>query len=232
LRLVRGSTFENKDLDEQTLDDYRQTYEGSPTGQMELYGEIPLVPEGALWAQDTIDRFRVSGIKEQLPRVVVGLDPSIQPEGQRDEAGIVVAGRDANGHVYVLEDGTVQGAPLKWSTKAASLSLKYHASDVIFEQNNVSEELAAVIRQVEGQTKTKWEPRTAKAPKDVRAAPVALMYEAGMVHHVGQFDDLEIQLTTWDPRDKRAPSPNRLDALVWAVTELSPSKSKRPLAIA
>jgi len=232
LRLVRGSTFENLDLDEQTLEDYRQTYEGSPTGQMELHGEIPLVPEGAMWAQDTIDRFRVSGIREQLVRVVIGLDPSIHPEGERDEAGIIAAGQDTNGHVYILEDGTVAGSPLKWATKSASLALKYHASDIVYEQNNVSEELAAIIKQVEGQTRTRWEPRMAKSPKDVRAAPVAMMYEAGMVHHVGRLDNLEVQLTTWDPRDKRAKSPNRLDALVWAVTELSPSKTKRPLALA
>lgn len=232
LRVVGGSTYENTELDEETLENYRQSYEGTPEGQMELHGKLPLVPEGALWTQDTIDRFRVSGIKEAPVRFVVGLDPSVSPTGARDEAGIIVAALGPNGHVYIVEDATVRGSPLKWATKAASAALKYSASDIVWEQNNVSEEMSAVIAQVEGRTQTKWEPRMAKTPKDVRAAPVALMYEAGMVHHVGRFENLEIEMTTWDPTDKRAKSPNRVDALVWAVVELSPSKRKAKLAYA
>jgi len=231
LIVVKGRSRENDAIDSKVFDSLEASLDPAMVRQ-EMEAEIIEAPEGALWIQETIDRFRVTGIKDQLVRVVVGLDPSRSAAGVGDEAGIVAAGRSNDGHIYILEDGTVRGGPLHWASAAAGLALKYQASEIAFEANSVSQDIAAVIRQVAGETRTKWEPVQAVGKKEVRAAPVAMQYEAGLVHHVGLFEVLEQEMTTWDPTDVRAKSPNRVDALVWACTQLSPSKTKKPLAYA
>jgi len=229
--VIRGISRENVAIEREVFDSLEASLDPGMVKQ-ELEAVLVEAPKGALWIQETIDRFRVPGVRDQLVRVVVGLDPSRSAAGIGDEAGIVAAGRSNDGHIYILEDGTVRGGPLRWASAAAGLALKYTASEVCFEANAVSADIAAVIRQVAGETRTRWEPVQATAKKEVRAAPVAMQYEAGLVHHVGVFEVLEDEMTTWDPTDTKSLSPNRVDALVWACTQLSPSKVKRPLAYA
>jgi hypothetical protein len=166
---------------------------------------------GALWKRDIIEQSRVVQLPE-LERVVVAIDPSATARG--DEAGIIVAGK-AGEHFYPLADCSMQGSPLAWATAAVTAYHVHQADRIIAETNNGGEMVEIVLRQVDPNIPYKG--ITATRGKQVRAEPVAAIYEQGRGHHVGSFPLLEDELCQWTPGDA---SPNRLDALVWAGTEL------------
>ena len=179
--------------------------------QMEILAKDIDAAPGALWTRVFIDANRVIKAPE-LSRVVVGVDPSATSTG--DEAGIIVAGK-WGADVYLLEDASLQGSPLTWATAAVTAYHKYRADKVVCEANQGGEMITQVISQVDPNV-----PVTlvhASRGKQVRAEPIAAQYERGKVHHVGSFPLLEDELCLWMPGDK---SPNRLDSLVWALTEL------------
>ena len=167
---------------------------------------------GALWKRAWLDVGRVLQAPE-LKRIVVGVDPSASATG--DACGIVVVGRDARGELYVLDDLTTQGSPETWARRVVTAYHRHKADCVIAEANQGGEMVTAVLRQVERNLPVKLVHAT--RGKAVRAEPVSAVYEQGRAHHVGDFGALEDELCQWEAGDA---SPNRLDALVWAATDL------------
>lgn len=170
---------------------------------------------GALWKRAWLDAGRTVQMPE-LRRIVVGVDPSATATG--DECGIVAAGIDRTGAVYVLDDSTVSGGPERWARAVASLYHKLKADVVIAEANNGGEMVRLTLNSVDQSLPVRLV--HASRGKVARAEPVAVLYEQGRVHHVGEFPRLEGELCQWED-DGKHPSPNRLDALVWAVSALT-----------
>lgn len=189
--------------------------------------EYPSTPEeafkteapGALWKTETISRNRVAKIPEgvSLVRVVVAVDPSGGDKKKNDAQGIVVAGLGSDGHGYVLRDGTVKKSPAQWGKRVVDLYDEFTADRVVYEANFGGDMVKFVIQTARPDLVPKEV--HASRGKAVRAEPISALYEDGMVHHVGTHYMLEDELVTWDPT-QNMPSPNRLDALVWALTEL------------
>jgi phage terminase large subunit-like protein len=214
--ITRGSTFDNaKNLAPSALLELQARYNGTRLGRQELYGEILEDQEGALWTRGLIDRNRVDK-HPPLSRIVVSIDPAVTNTEASDETGIIVAGCDAGGHGYILYDGSIKGSPLDWAQKAVSLFDQYKADSLLVEVNQGGDMVSAVLKQVRPTLPIR-EIRV-HVGKKLRAEPVAAMYEQGRVHHVGDFVQLEDQMTNWTPADKD--SPDRLDAMVQALSDL------------
>lgn len=179
--------------------------------RMEILAEDIDEAPGALWTRKTLDDNRVS-VAPEMSKIVVAVDPSISTSG--DAAGIIVAGL-ASGHGYVVEDCTVQGSPLTWAKAAVDAYHRHNANLIVAEKNQGGEMVGLTIAQADKNVPVKLV--HASRGKIVRAEPVAAKYEKGQVHHVGSFPMLEDELCLYLPGD---PSPNRLDAVVWALTEL------------
>lgn len=214
--LTRGSTFDNAaNLAPSALLELQARYNGTRLGRQELYGEILEDQEGALWTRGLIDRNR---LKEHPPlsRIVVSIDPAVTNTAASDETGIIVAGCDAGGHGYVLHDGSMKGSPLEWAQKAVELFDRYKADSLLVEVNQGGDMVSAVLKQV--RTTLPIREIRAHVGKKLRAEPVAAMYEQGRIHHVGEYPQLEDQMTIWTPAD--ANSPDRLDAMVQAFSDL------------
>ncbi len=181
-----------------------------------LDGEWLDDPEGALWKRSMIDDHRHVGKLPDLKRIVIGVDPAVTGNASSDETGIVAVGRDALGHLYVLGDYSVRGSPLDWAKRVAWAADRHKADRVIGEVNNGGDLVEVNLRTVA--KSLPFKKVTASRGKYIRAEPIAALYEKGEVHHVGAFPDLEDQMCEWVPDDD---SPDRMDALVWAITELS-----------
>ncbi len=171
---------------------------------------------GALWKQGELDRDRVS-THPDLRRIVVAIDPAVSSNEQSDETGIVVAAIGKNGHGYVLEDASGRYTPRDWALKAIQLFDKYEADRVIGEQNNGGDLIQEVLRTV--RATISYKAVHASRGKAARAEPVAALYERGSVHHLGELPGLEDEYCNWEPLSTYR-SPSRLDAAVWALTEL------------
>jgi hypothetical protein len=195
-------------------------YEDTRTGRQEIYAELLDEAEGALWTRQNIDANRISH-QPELIRVVVAIDPAVTSNEQSDETGIIVAGigLDELGHPvgYVLADASGRYTPQAWATKAIALCREYQADRIVAEVNNGGEMVEFTLRTID--RTIPYRAVHASRGKAARAEPVAALYEQGKIKHVGMFVDLEDQLVGWEPlgADK---SPDRLDALVWAMTEL------------
>jgi hypothetical protein len=179
--------------------------------RMEIMAEDIDEAPGGLWTRKDIESARV-GEAPSLERIVVAVDPSATSAG--DDAGIIVAGRYGDAG-YVLDDKTIQGSPLTWAKAAVAAYHQYKADRIIAESNNGGQMVELVIRQVDPNVPVTLV--TASRDKHTRAEPVAAQYEQGRIHHVGNFNALEDEMCLWLPGD---PSPNRMDALVWALSEL------------
>ena len=173
--------------------------------------------EGALWKREMIDRFRVINAPA-MRRVVVGVDPAVTGKPDSAETGIIVAGRDAKGEYYVLYDDSRRDSPMGWAQAVGHMYKTWRADRVICETNNGGDLVIANLHAVAGDIGCKKV--TATRGKLTRAEPIAALYEMGKVHHVGCFRQLEDQLCSYNPEMSQS-SPDRMDALVWALTELS-----------
>lgn len=221
---TRAATFENSFLPAETREVFRDLYEGTAIGRQELYGEILEQAEGALWSIDMIDKTRVRDSPSDLGRVVVAIDPAVTSNEKSDETGIVVAG--ANGpESYVLADRTMKASPNDWAKRAVALYWRYQADAIVAEVNNGGDLVETIIRSIDSRVRVKSV--RASRGKAIRAEPVAALYERGLVHHVGSFPELEEQMTTWEPSHVK--SPDRIDALVWALTDLQLTTRAGPL---
>lgn len=186
--------------------------------RMEIEAEdIDEVP-GALWTRDVIEQNRTTKLPD-CDRIVVAIDPSATSTG--DEAGIVTMGR-ANKEGYVIGDDSIQGSPKTWATAAVTAYHKYKADSIVAESNNGGEMVKLTIATVDPHINVKLV--HASRGKHTRAEPIASVYEHGRAHHVGSFPQLEDEMCLWTPGDD---SPNRMDALVWAATELQLAQGQR-----
>jgi phage terminase large subunit-like protein len=220
--MTSGSTFENAaNLSETALIELRARYEGTRVGRQELYGELLEDIEGALWAQSQLDRDRLDKEPTRLARVVVAVDPAATANEGSDETGIVVAGKDPQGRGYVLADYTTKASPLEWAKRVVDAYDAHDADAVVVEVNNGGDMIPTLLRQVRPSLPI----RSVRATrgKQLRAEPIAAMYEQGRISHVGTYEKLEEQMTSWTPDDPK--SPDRLDALVWAMTDLMTGSS-------
>jgi len=219
IHVTRGSTFENeKNLSANALLELKNRYEGTRTGRQELYGEILEQVEGALWTRNWIEDSRIT--KDEIPRltrVVVGIDPAVTSNETSDETGIITCGLGIDKHFYVLADDTLRATPNEWGKRALQAYSRWGADRIVAEVNNGGDMVSMVIHQVDRSAAVKKVHATRN--KATRAEPVSALYEQGKVHHVGGFPQLEDQLVLWTPDARK--SPDRLDALVWALTELS-----------
>lgn len=221
VQIVRGSTFENAaNLAETALAELRLRYEGTRLGRQELYGEIIQDVDGALWTRASLDNNRVTDTPP-LVRVVVAIDPAVTSGEGSDETGIVVAGVSGDGHYYVLEDCSIRTSPDGWARRAVDAYKRWNADRIIGETNNGGDMIEALLRQVD--PLVSYTKVTATRGKVVRAEPIAALYEQNRAHHLGAFNELEDQLCNWTVDSKE--SPDRMDAMVWALTELTTSQT-------
>jgi len=221
VHVVRGSTFDNAaNLSVNALDELRARYEGTRIGRQELYGEIIDDVDGALWSRDMIEATRVT-TAPSLARIVVAIDPAVTSGAESDETGIVVAGISNDGQYYVLEDCTLKASPDQWARTAAEAYTRWKADRVIGETNNGGDMIELLLRQVNPQIP--YKKVTATRGKLVRAEPVAALYEQGRAHHVGMHTKLEEQMCNWTQGS--GDSPDRMDAMVWAMHELMDNQS-------
>lgn len=218
--ITRGSTYENKDnLAASTLITLQNKYENTRLGRQELFGEVLDDNPGALWTRAGIESTRIK-LDEAPPlvRVVVGIDPAVSNTEDSDSTGIVTCGLSADGHYYVLDDSTLKASPQEWATVAVQAFDKYKADRIVAETNNGGDLVIHLLQQVKPSVPTKKV--TATRGKALRAEPIAALYEQGRVHHIGYFGKLEDQMCEYEP-GVTTDSPDRMDALVWALTELS-----------
>lgn len=217
--VTRGTTYDNKsNLADAFFRKIIKKYEGTRLGRQELMAELLDDNPGALWYLSQIDRLRVKETPILL-RIVTAIDPSVKEDGSGDEAGIVVAGLGIDGEFYVLDDLSLAASPHGWATEAVNKGYKGYCCDrIVAEINNGGALVEAVIRTVD--PNVPYEGIHASRGKKTRAEPVAALYEQGRVHHVGTFAKLEDEMCEWDPL-VTVESPNRVDALVWAITQLA-----------
>jgi predicted phage terminase large subunit-like protein len=217
--VTRGRTEENKDnLAPAFLEQIVRRYHGTRLGRQELDGELLDDMPGALWTHALIDSARVTQAPD-LARVVVAIDPAVSSHEGSDETGIVVAGRDRDGHGYVLADASGHYAPAEWARRAVALYAEHQADRIVAEVNNGGEMVEATLRVVD--PSVPFAAVHASRGKVARAEPVAALYEQGRVHHLGALPRLEDQMCAFtSDGDAGGGSPDRVDALVWALTDL------------
>ncbi len=212
--VTRGTTYDNlPHLAPAFASQIIAKYEGTRLGRQELMAEVLTDTPGALWTLDLIDQNRVE-VAPQMSRVVVAIDPATTSEEDSDETGIVVCGADNNGHGYVLADGSVKASPDGWARRAWTLYDEHQADSIIYESNQGGDMVAHTLRTIRPHGRIQGV--HASRGKRTRAEPVAALYEQNRVHHVGNFKILEDQMCSWTPES--ADSPDRMDALVWAMT--------------
>lgn len=220
VHVTRGSTYENRaNLSPQFFREVVSRYEGTRLGRQELYAELLLDVPGALWTRDLLDQQRVQHAprREACARIVVGVDPAVTSAEGSNETGIIVACKSVDGKGYVLGDHSLRGTPNEWARKVVMLYREYEADCVVAEVNQGGDLVAQIIQSVDPTVPVRKV--HAARGKFARAEPIAALYEQGRVHHVGVFPQLEDQMCTWTP-DGMDGSPDRMDALVWALWEL------------
>jgi len=221
--VTRATTNDNPHLVQEVRAALYDLYRGTRLERQELGGEIVENVEGALWKNDLIireqpPRHYVDG--ELVPatrRIVVAIDPAVTSRADSDETGIVVAAMGADGYAYVLADESLRGSPNQWASAAVRAYHRWKADRVIAEANNGGDMVATVIGTVDNTVPVKLV--HASQGKRTRAEPVVAKYEQGRVRHPVPLPGLEEQMLSWDPA-RDADSPDRVDALVWAITEL------------
>ena len=232
--VTTGSTFDNSvNLAETFLESIKEQFEGTRLGRQELYAEVLEENEGALWTTDTIDSCQIDRDKiPDLTRIIVSLDPAVTSNAESDMTGIVVAGVDVNGKAYILGDYTDRLSPQGWASKAIELYYSYEADRIVAEVNQGGDMVKHTIHGEDESVPLKMV--RASRGKYARAEPVAALYERGLVYHVRNPDDgdanlneLETQMRTWEPLGSIG-SPDRLDAMVWALTDLMLNGYQKP----
>ena len=226
--LIRGSTFDNRgNLPAAFLRQITEKYAGTRLGRQEIDAEIIDDVPGALWSRTLIEAAQTRDTPA-LRRVVVGVDPPVTAGPTADACGIVVAGLSEDGLYYVLADRTVAGVTVHgWARAAVAAYHEFDADRLVAEVNNGGDLVAALIDQVD--PTVSYRAVRASRGKWARAEPVAALYEQGRVRHMGRFPALEDEMATYVPGGAMdMSSPDRMDALVWAVTDLMTSNQATP----
>jgi phage terminase large subunit-like protein len=226
--VTRGGTMANKiNLAPSFIKTIHDRYAGTRLGRQELDAEVLDDVPGALWTRRMLDDARVKA-PPPLRRIVVAIDPAATDEEMSDEPGengIVAAGIGEDQRVYVLEDASLIGSPAQWASRAISTLDRFEGDAIVVEVNQGGAMVTHTLRTVRPTLKI-VEVRASRG-KHVRAEPVAALYEQGRVSHVGSFAALEDQMVMMTASGYLGDrSPDRLDALVWALTELFPAMVK------
>ena len=223
-----GRTSENSNLDERFVKIMEATYGGTRLRRQELDGELIADVEGSLWPRELIERSRC-GTPEAFDRVVVGVDPPAGAGEGCDACGIVVAGR-SEGRLYVLADESCQGlSPDGWARRVAAAVARWDADIVVAEANNGGAMVGSVLNAADIGVRIRLV--HASKGKAARAEPISLLFESGRAFFAGSFPQLEDELAglrTGGGYEGPSRSPDRADAMVWAMTELSPTRSGAP----
>lgn len=216
--VTRATTYSNKrNLAAAFMSQIITKYEGTRLGRQELAGELLEESEGALWNRAMIERARLRGALPQMKRVVVGVDPAVTAKAESNLTGIVAAGLGLDGRGYILADGSGRFSPDGWACKAVALFQSLGADRFVAEGNQGGDMVRHTI-----QSAMPNAPVTivhASRGKQARAEPIAALYEQGKITHAAVFGELEDQMATWEPLGD-LPSPDRIDAMVWALTAL------------
>jgi phage terminase large subunit-like protein len=226
--MTSGRTDENINLDDRYVEVMTATYGGTRLGRQELDGELIADVEGSLWPRDLIERSRVDR-PPVFDRIVVGVDPPAGVGEGCDACGIVVAGR-SEGRLYVIADESCQGlSPDGWARRVAAAVARWDADMVVAEANNGGAMVDSVLQAAEVGVRVRLV--HASKGKAARAEPISLRFESGRAFFAGSFPQLEDELaglTTGGGYQGPSRSPDRADAMVWAMTELSETRSGVP----
>lgn len=213
--VTTGSTYDNApNLPAAFFEQIVAKYEGTSLGQQELHAALLDEMPGALLTRKVLDGSRLKDAPK-LRRIVVAIDPAATDNPDSSETGIVVAGLADNGHAYVTHDLSGRFSPDAWARRAVGAYHETKADRLIGEQNNGGQMVRHTVLTVDD--RVNYKAVVASKGKHTRAEPIAALYEQGKVHHVGAFGELEDQWCTWVPG---MPSPDRLDACVWALSDL------------
>ena len=232
--ITKGKTKDNEaNLATSFITAITAKHEGTRLGRQELDAELLFDTPGALWQRDWLDKNRID-IKKgdrlpELKRIVVAIDPAVSTGEDSDETGIIVAGRDANGHGYILDDLSGKYQPHEWAAKAVKAYCEWRADRIIAEKNQGGQMVEHTIRMV-NQT-VPYKAVHASRGKVTRAEPVSALFEQGKIHMVDFHPELENQMCEFTADYSKAKlgySPDRVDALVWALTELCVDKQGMP----
>jgi predicted phage terminase large subunit-like protein len=223
--VTRGTTQENGgNLAPGFLGQIIRKYKGTRLGRQELEAELLEEVPGALWYRGMIDATRALNAPA-LIRVVVAIDPAASCTDEADETGIIVAGKDADGRGWVLADASGRYQPTEWARTAISAYRAHRADRIVAEVNNGGDMVEATLRMIE--PNASFAAVHASRGKVTRAEPIAALYEQGRMRHVGLFPQLEDQMCAFtaeahanSKRRLLGYSPDRVDALVWALTDL------------
>jgi phage terminase large subunit-like protein len=228
--VTRGSTYDNRtNLAQAFFDQIVTKYEGTRLGRQELNAELLDDVPGALWNRAALDAARVVAPPLALKRIVVAIDPATTSTAAADETGIVVVGVGADGRGYVLEDVSCRETPQGWASIAVAAFSRWRADRIIGEANQGGDMVESTIRTVA--SNIPYKAVHASRGKVIRAEPVAALYEQGRISHVGSLATLEDQMCGFTiDFDRRIAgySPDRLDALVWGVTEVMVDLQAKP----
>lgn len=217
--ITRGTTYENRsNLSPSFYSQIISRYEGTRLGRQEINAEMLEDVEGALWNHTNI----IIRPAPDMVRVVVAIDPAATSRKSSDETGIIIAGLGVDGFGYVLADRSARISPDGWAKRAIQAYHDFMGDRVIGETNMGGEMVELTLRTVD--KNIPYKSVHASKGKQARAEPIAALYEQHRIFHTQTFEELEDQLTTWTPESGE--SPDRLDALVWALTELMLEEEK------
>ncbi len=226
--VTKGTTYDNSaNLAPAFLVAIKRAYEGTRLGRQEINAEILDDNPNALWKQSTIDKWRVEAAPLEMRRMGVAIDPAVSANEDSDLTGIVAGGLapcwafptcQGATHGFILDDQSGIYTPIEWARKAATLYASREADIVIGEVNNGGDLVEANLRGA-GSSSLNFKAVRASRGKITRAEPISTLYDRGIVHHVGTHAKLEDEMTQWDPMAGMR-SPDRMDALVWLLTEL------------
>jgi len=229
--VTKATTYANRaNLAPAFLEEIIAAYENTRLGRQEIHGELLEDVPGALWSHARIDELRVAQAPHDLVRVVVAVDPAVSSGEDSDETGICVVALGADEHGYVLADRSGRYGPHRWGKLVIDLYHEYHADRVVAEGNNGGDIVKALLCTIDRDVPVRMV--HASRGKFVRAEPISSLYEQGRVHHVGSFPALEDQMASFTPDLDRATqgSPDRVDALVWGLTEVMLKRRPRRVA--
>ena len=225
---TRGRTSDNINLDQRVIDVLNASYAGTRVGEQELNGVLLSDVEGALWTKETIRRARVTR-PLSFDRIVVGVDPPASDGARSDACGIVVCG-SMKGALYVLEDATVRGlSPEGWSNRVAAAAARWDTHLIVAEANIGGSMVGSVLKAADLGLFVRLVHAT--RGKCARAEPIALKFESGKAFFAGEFPELEAELggmIAGGDYDGPGRSPDRADAMVWAMTVLSETRTGVP----
>ena len=217
--ITKGSTFENEaNLSSKQLQALKHRYEGTRLGQQELYAELLDDIEGALWSHEMLSKLRVK-THPHIEYICIGLDPAVTSTEQSDETGIIVVGIGVDSMVYLLEDLSGKYSVSEWAHVVHNAYSRYQANIVIGEANQGGDLIENNLNMVSHHIR--YQAVRATKDKIARANDIIYLYEKSLICHVGNFEMLEHQLCTYTG-NKNQLSPDRMDALVWALKHIAP----------